>query len=36
MCNYLTADTKMREFDGCELTHLLYLSGKGNARCTPP
>ena len=32
MCNYLTADTKMREFDGCELTHLLYQSGKEKAR----
>ena len=32
MCNYLAADTKMREFDVCELTHLLYQSGKKKVR----
>ena len=31
MCNYLTADIKMREFDGCELTHLFNQSGKEKA-----
>ena len=32
MCNYLTPDTKMREFAPIELTHLLYQSGKEKAR----
>lgn len=33
MCNYLTADKEMREYEPVELTHFRYYSGKRYARC---
>lgn len=33
MCNYLTTDKEMREFEPVELTHFCYYSGKRYARC---
>ena len=33
MCNYLTTDKEMREFEPVELTHFCYYSGKIYARC---